>query len=144
MVHTNEQAKKKEKVKRDASTHSESTSSQKRPRVSGGSLLANSLEAVVNKLREGRLQRAEETRAENIQRGKDRQDRLEESLPAIHRATKKLITAYGHREELIPWALKVLLEETNARIFICLDGKWQLDWLERFCEERKIRDQADD
>lgn len=61
MVHNNKQPKKKEKLKRDASTYSESTSSQKRPRLSGGLLLANSLEAVVNELREGRLQRAEKT-----------------------------------------------------------------------------------
>ena len=139
----NKQGKKQEKLKRDASTQPESTSSQKRARVSEGSLLANSLEAVVNELREGRLQRAEEIQAENIRREKDRLDKIEESLPAIHRATKKLITVYGHREELIPWALKVLLEETNAQMFLCLDGKWQLDWLERVCEERKIRDQID-
>ncbi len=130
-------------MKRDASTQPESTSSQKRARVSEGSLLANSLEAVVNKLREGHLQRVEEIQAENIQREKDRLDKIEESLPAIHRVTKKLITVYGHREELIPWALNVLLEETNAKMFLCLGGKWQLDWLERVCEERKIQDQID-
>lgn len=140
----NKQSKKKEKLKRDASTQEAPTSSQKRTRVSGGSLLANSLDAVVNELREGRLQRAEEIQAENIRREKDRLDKIEESLPAIHRATKKLITVYGHREELIPWALKVLLEETNAQMFLCLDGKWQLEWLERVCEERKIRDQVID
>ena len=102
-------------MKRDASTQqAPASNSQKRTRVSGGSLLANSLEAVVNELREGRLQRAEEILAENIRREKDCLDKVEESLPAIHRATKKLITLYGHREELIPWALKIFLEETNA------------------------------
>jgi len=88
-------------LKRDASTQREPTSGQKRSRVSGGSLLANSLEAVVNESREGLLQCAEEIQAENIRREKDRLDKVEESLLAIHRATKKLITVYGHREELI-------------------------------------------
>ena len=53
-------------MKRDASTQEAPTNSQKHTRVSGGSLLANSLDAVVNELREGRLQRAEEIQAENI------------------------------------------------------------------------------
>ncbi len=51
----NKQDKKQEKLKRDASTQPESTSSEKRARVSEGSLLANSLKAVVNKLRKGHL-----------------------------------------------------------------------------------------
>ncbi len=101
------------------------------------------MEAVVNELRERRLQRVEEIQAENIRREKDHLDKIEESLPAIHRATKKLITVYGHREEFIPLALKVLLEETNPQMFLCFDGKWQLDWLERVCEERKIQNQID-
>lgn len=102
------------------------------------------MEAVINELREGRLQRVEEIKAENIRREKDHLDKIEESLPAIHRATKKPITVYGHREELISWALKVLLKETNAQMFLCLDGKWQLEWLERVYKERKIRDQVID
>ena len=51
----NKQSKKKEKLKQDASTQKAPTSSQKRTRVSGSSLLANSLDAVVNELQEGRL-----------------------------------------------------------------------------------------
>lgn len=61
-------------MKRDASIYREPTSGQKRSRVSGESLLANSLEVVVNKLREERLQCAEEIQAENIRREKDRLD----------------------------------------------------------------------
>ena len=56
---------------------------------------------IVNELQKERLQRIEEIQAENIQRKKDCLDKIEKSLPAIYQATKKLITLYGHKEELI-------------------------------------------
>lgn len=105
--------------------------------MNGGSLLAGSLEAVVHELREGRLQRAEETRGEELRREKERKPRLEDALPPIHRATKQLIASYGEKKELIPWALKVLVNKTNAQIFLYLEGKWQEKWLERMYEEQK-------
>lgn len=43
----------------------------------------------------------------------------------------------GRKKELIPWALKVLVNETNAQMFRCLEGEWQIDWLERMCEDQK-------
>lgn len=83
------------------------------------------IEAVVDELREGRLQRAEKTQREELRREKERKQRLEDALPPIHRAIKQLIASYGGKKKLIPWALKVLINETNAQMFLCLEGEWQ-------------------
>ncbi|MCJ1344678.1 hypothetical protein MMC31_002881 [Peltigera leucophlebia] len=106
---------------------------QKRVRASGGVLLSGSLDAVVEELREGRLQRAEEVREEKRQR---KVDIKEQHMPPVHHATKLLIKKYGNtKKELIPWALKVFLDETKAHMFLSLEGEWQEQWLVSVCEE---------
>lgn len=105
-------------------------------------MLAGSLDAVVDELREGRLQRAEEMQEEKRQRRIDseaqRAQQLEDSYPPVHRATKLLIKTYGStKKELIPLALKVFLNETKAHIFLSLEGEWQERWLISACEEER-------
>lgn len=92
--------------------------------MNGGSLLTSSLEAVVDELKEGRLQKAEETQGEELCQEKKRKQQLEDALPPIHRATKQLIASYEGKKELIPRALKVLVNKTNAEMFLSLEGEW--------------------
>lgn len=115
---------------------------QKRVRTTGGSLLSGSLEAVVQELREGRLQRSEEVQEEKRQRKieleEQRIQRLEDFYPPVHRATKLLIKTYGTtKKDLIPMALKVFLDETKAHMFLSLEGEWQEQWLISVCEEAR-------
>lgn len=106
---------------------------QKRVRATGGALLSGSLDAVVEELREGRLQRAKEVREGKRQRKVDME---EQHMPPVHHATKLLIKKYGNtKKELIPLALKVFLDETKAHMFLSLEGKWQEQWLVSVCEE---------
>lgn len=106
---------------------------KKRARASEGALLLGSLDAVVEELREGRLQRAKEVRAEKRQRKAEME---EQRMPPVHCATKMLIEKYGDsKKELIPWALKAFLDETKAQMFLSLEGEWQEQWLISVCEE---------
>lgn len=84
---------------------------------------------MVEELKEGRLQRAEEIRKEKRQRRIDSEEQrvqqLEDSYPPVYRATKLLIKTYSSiKKELIPLALKVFLNETKARMFLSLEGEW--------------------
>lgn len=106
---------------------------QKRVRATGGAFLSGSLDAVVEELREGCLQRAEEVPEGKIQRKVDME---EQHMPPIHHATKLLIKKCGNtKKELIPLALKVFLDETKAHMFLSLEGKWPEQWLVSVCEE---------
>lgn len=105
-------------------------------------MLAGFLDAVVEELKEGRLQRAEEIRKEKRQRRIDSEEQrvqqLEDSYPPVYRATKLLIKTYGStKKELIPLALKVFLNETKAHMFLSLEGEWQEHWLISACEEEQ-------
>lgn len=136
---TNEASEPKSSIKEKRKSES---SGQKRVRTTGGTLLAGSLDAVVDELRKGRLQRAEEIQEEKRQRRMDseaqRAQQLENSYPPVHRATKLLIKTYGStKKELIPLALKVFLNETKAHMFSSLEGEWQEQWLISACEEER-------
>lgn len=120
---TRSESKEKKKDKRDASALGEYVTENKRLRMNGESLLASSLEAVAEELRGWRLQRVEETQQEELRRKKDRKQQLRNALPAVYRVTKKLIASYGEKKELIPWALKVLIDEKNAQMFLSLEGE---------------------
>lgn len=115
------QSSTKEKLKSE-------TPRQKRGRVIRDTLLAGFLDAVVEELKEGRLQRTEEIRKEKRQSRIDSEEQrvqqLEDSYPPVYRATKLLIKTYGStKKELIPLALKVFLNETKARMFLSLEGE---------------------
>ena len=96
-------------------------SSSKRVRATGGTLLAGSLDAVVEELRKGRKQRADEARS------------------PISRALKMLKDDYGDETDLIPLALKVFRDPINVEMFLALEDDWQAEWLDSICEEMKVK-----
>ena len=116
--------KKKEKLKRDVSILGEGIFIRnKRKHMNKESLLASSFEVVVNELREKKLQRAKKIQKKELCQEKERKPQLEKALLPIHQITKQLIASYGRKKELILWAFKVLINETNAQIFLYLKKK---------------------